>query len=232
MFKWILSIFLLTVILQNAQGQDVKALVNKVRAKLEKVNDYEAIGILKTDVAFLKVPESNINIFYKKPDHFKIRKEGGISIMPKGGVSINLNSMLVTDDFTAVPAGTTTVENTAVTIVKLIPLSDNSDVVLTTLYIDEKNLLIRKAITTTKENGTYEMELSYGKYSDFGLPDKVIFVFNTKDYKIPKGVTFEYEEEQAQDAGASKVQNKKGKLEITYKSYSINKGISDSVFKQ
>ncbi|PWT95131.1 MAG: hypothetical protein C5B52_18710 [Bacteroidetes bacterium] len=231
MSKWLFITFLLTSVLQNIQAQDAKALVNKVREKLEKVNDYEAMGTLKTDVAFLKVPESNVNIFFKKPDHFKIRKEGGISIMPKGGVSINLNSMLVTDDFTAVPAGNSTIGNSPVTVVKLIPLSDNSDVVLTTMYIDEKNLLIRKAITTTKENGTYEMELTYGKYSEYGLPDKVVFVFNTKDYKIPKGVTFEYEEDQPQGQNAAKTQNKKGRLEISYKSYTINKGISDSVFK-
>ena len=28
----------------------------------------------------------------------------------------------------------------------------------------------------------------------YGLPDKVIFSFNTKDYKLPKGVTFDYDD--------------------------------------
>ena len=110
--------------------------------------------------------------------------------------------------------------------VKLLPLSENSDVVLTTMYIDEKNLLIRKASTTTKESGTYDMEMSYGKYSQWGLPDKVVFSFNTKDYKLPKGITFEY------DDGSKRPElpkNKKGRVEIIYSSYVINKGVSDAL---
>jgi hypothetical protein len=31
-----------------------------------------------------------------------------------------------------------------------------------------------------------KLEMSYGKYIAYGLPDKVIFSFNTKDYKLPK----------------------------------------------
>ena len=33
------------------------------------------------------------------------------------------------------------------------------------------------------------LEMTYGKYAEYGLADKVIFSFNTKDYKLPKGVT-------------------------------------------
>jgi outer membrane lipoprotein-sorting protein len=98
------------------------------------------------------------------------------------------------------------------------------------MYIDEANLVICKAITTTKENGTYEIEMSYGKYSNYGLPDKVVFGFNTKDYKMPKGVTLEFEDEDK--ATRDKMKNKKGKVEIIYKNYTINKGIDDNVFKK
>lgn len=82
----------------------------------------------------------------------------------------------------------------------------------------------------TKDNGTYEIGLTYGKYSSYGLPDKVVFSFNTKDYKLPKGVTLEFDEE-AKTTDADKLKNKKGKIEITYSSYVINKGVDDSVFK-
>ncbi len=42
-------------------SQDVTALVNKVKAKLDKVNDYTATGILKTNVAFIKAPVSKVS---------------------------------------------------------------------------------------------------------------------------------------------------------------------------
>jgi outer membrane lipoprotein-sorting protein len=203
-------------------------LVKKVKAKLDKVNDYTATGKMKTDVVFIKAPISNIKAYYKKPNKFQVKRDGGISLLPKGGVSINISSLLLTEDYTAIDAGNGTIDNTPVRIIKLLPLNENSDVVLTTMYIDEKALLIRKASTTTKDNGTYDMQMNFGKYTDWGLPDKVIFSFNTKDYKLPKGVTLEY------DDGSKKAElpkNKKGKVEITYSSYVINKGVNEDMLK-
>lgn len=210
-------------------GQDIDVLVKRVQAKLEQVSDYQAEGQLKTDVPFMKVPESSVSIYYKKPNKFKIRKAEGISIVPKGGISINLNSLLSGNEYTVIPGGKSTIAGRPVTIVKLIPLKEDNEVVLSTLYIDANEALIYKATTTTKNSGSYEMEMTYGKFAKWGLPDKVIFSFNTKDYKLPKGVTFEYEAETKPET-AAKPKNQKGTIEITYASYSINKGIQDAVF--
>jgi outer membrane lipoprotein-sorting protein len=121
--------------------------------------------------------------------------------------------------------------DTKVKVVKLLPEDDNGDVVLSTLYIDEANLVIRKAKTTTRENGSYELEMTYGKYIEYGLPDKIIFTFNTKDYKLPKGVTFDFDDGSRAKKTTDKAKNKKGRAEITIYTYSINKGVADSVFK-
>ncbi len=213
------------------QGQDADKLIRDVRAKLDQVKDYSATGKLKTDVAFLKIPVSNVQVYYKKPNRFKVKKDGGISLLPKNGVSVNLNSLLMADDYTAVPAGETVLNGVSVRIIKLLPLNDNSDVVLTTMYIDEKKMLIQKAVTTTRDNGTYDMQMSYGRFEKYGLPDKVIFSFNTKDYKLPKGVTFEYDAGETAKTQEDKLKNKKGKVEILYESYLINKGVDDNVFR-
>ncbi len=210
-------------------SQDATMLIRKVKAKLDKVNDYIAEGKMKTDVAFIKAPVGKVKIFFKKPNKFKLKRDGGISILPRGGVSVNMSSVLSTDDFTAIPTGESVVNGTKVKVIKLLPNNENSEVVLTTLFIDETNLLIKKANTTTRENGTYEMEMTYGRYAEYALPDKVIFAFNTKDYKIPKGVTLEYETGEKTDK--NKLKNKKGKIELIYSSYIINKGVSDAEFK-
>ena len=211
-------------------SQDATALVNKVKAKLDKVNDYTADGVLKTDVSFIKAPVSKVKVYYKKPNKFKLKKDGGISILPKGGISVNLSDVVSIKDFVALDAGESTVDNVKVKIVKLLPSDENSPVVLSTLYIDETNLLVRKAVVTTKENGTYEIAMTYTKYISYGLPDKVVFTFNTKDYKLPKGITLEMENGK-KPTDADMLKNKKGKVEITYSSYTINKGVDDSVFK-
>lgn len=224
----ILGLLSLTLYI-NVNAQDASALAAKVKAKLAAVSDYEAKGVMVTDVSFMKIPKSDVLVYFKKPNKFKIKKQDGITVTPKGGVSINLNALIAGDNYTAVNAGSSTVGGKAVTIIKLLPLDENSEVVVSTLYIDEKELLIYKSVTTTKETGTYEMELSYGKFSKWGLPDKVVFIFNTKDYKLPKGLAFDYDDgTKAPDKSALK--NSKGRVEISYSNYSINKGVADSIF--
>ena len=211
-------------------SQDMTELINKVSAKLNQVNDYTAEGSLKTDVSFIKAPSGKVKVYFKKPNKFKLKKAGGISILPKGGVSINMNSMVMTGGYVALAAGESIIDGVKTKIVKLLPTDENSEIVLSTLYIDEANLLVRKAVTTTKENGTYEMGMTYSKYSNYGLPDKVVFSFNTKDYKLPKGITLEFDEGE-KPSDLDKLKNKKGRVEITYNSYIINKGVEDSIFK-
>lgn len=231
MKRVVMLIFFISTFLLKASAQEASALISEVKAKLDKVNDYVAQGTLKTDVAFIKAPAGKITVYFKKPDKFKLKKQGGISILPKGGVSVSLNSIVTTNGYVALAAGESTIDGIKTKIVKLLPTDESSDIVLSTLYIDEANLLIRKAVTTTKENGTYEINLQYSKYSSYALPDKVIFSFNTKDYKLPKGITLEFDEND-KSSDLDKLKNKKGKIEITYNSYTINKGVDDSVFKQ
>ena len=219
-----------SVTIQTTTAQDAAAIAKKVKDKLATVNDYQATGTMKTDVSFMKIPASEVTVYYKKPNQFRIKRQEGITVTPKGGVSINLNSLFTADNYTAVYTGVGTVKGTTVSIIKLLPLEENSEVVVSTLYINEKESLIYKASTTTKDNGTYEMEMTYGKYTAWGLPDKVIFIFNTKDYKLPKGLAFDYDTgTKPIDANAPK--NGKGKVEIIYNTYTINKGIDDSFFK-
>ncbi len=212
-----------------ASSQTAEDVIQKVKAKLDKVNDYEARGKMKTNVIFIKAPVANVKIYYKKPNQLRIKNESGISFIPKGSVNINLgNIFLNTGGFDILDLGKEA--GTGLRVIKLLPKDENSDVVLSTLYIDEVRYVIKKAKTTTKENGTYELEMTYGKYADYGLADKVTFTFNKKDYKLPKGITFDYDDGSKNET-PDKLKNKKGKVEIDYSSYTINKGVPDSIFK-
>lgn len=230
MYKIVIYLILIQSV-SFAKAQDMTPLVMKVKSKLEQVNDYEADGKMKTDVAFIKAPVGKVKVFFKKPNHFRLKKDGGISLLPKGGVSVNMSTVFAVSDFVALAAGEAIINGTQTKVVKLLPLNENSDVVLTTLYIDEPNLLVLKAVTTTKNNGTYDITMRYGQYAKFGLPDKVVFGFNTKDYKLPKGITLEFSDEEKPLTEEQKLKNKRGRVEISYSNYVINKGIPDSVFQ-
>jgi outer membrane lipoprotein-sorting protein len=210
-------------------AQTAADLLAKIKAKLDKVKDYEASGTMKMNVTFVKVPVATVKVYYKNPDKLRIKNESGISLVPKGSINISLNKIVdISSDCDIIDVGKE--DKTGWRIIKLLPKSETADIVLSTLYIDDKQFLIKKAKTTTKENGTYDLEMSYGKYAEYGLADKIIFSFNTREYKLPKGVTFDYDDGSKKPSGTSKTADNKGTVEISYSNYSINKGVPDSVF--
>jgi hypothetical protein len=224
----VIGILFCCVTFSNAHAQSEDALVKAVRAKLDKVQDYIASGRMTIDVPFIQAPPSDVTVYYKKPDSFKVVKKDGISILPKGGVGINLGSILAGDEFTVVPAGTAVVNGVTTKVVKLLPQAETSDIILLTLYIDERTALVRRSKVTTRESGSYEIDLTYGKWAAWGLPDNAIFSFNAKAYKLPKGLTFEYEKSGQPQPETPK--DTKGKIKITYSDYTINKGLNAAVF--
>ncbi|WP_290795289.1 LolA family protein [Flavihumibacter sp. UBA7668] len=228
--KRISIFFSLLFLAFSSPAQDAQNLLNAVKKKLEAVKDYSGDATLSVDVSFMKVPDSKVKVYFRQPDLFKIIKPDGISILPKGGMNVSLNSLISGKEFTAVPGGYTSVNGRKLAIIKLLPLADNSDVVLTTLLVEEKSALVWKATTTTRENGTYESNMEYGRFSQWGLPDKILFVFNTSTFKLPKGVTMEYEG--SKNTNATKpTGDGKGRVSLFYSSYSINKGLAPGLFK-
>jgi outer membrane lipoprotein-sorting protein len=223
---YILAFVLFVQLSAKSQANPV---VEKVRQKLALVNDYVAEGVMKTDVSFIKASLGKVKVFYKKPNLIKVKKDGGISLLPKGGVSITMNSLLNTNQYIAIAAGKQLYKGKSLEVYKLVPTDDQLDWVISTLWIDPTESLVYKTFTTTKENGSFEITMEYGDYAEFGLPSKIVFGFNTKDYKLPNGITLEFGDE----APISKEQakkNKKGTIEITYSKYTINKGISNASF--
>jgi outer membrane lipoprotein-sorting protein len=213
-----------------SQAQDTQQLIAQVKAKLNQVRSYEADGLMKTNVNFLKVSDASVKVYYKQPDKLKIKNQRGISLIPRGAMVFSLNS-LFEGEFTPIDAGYENLEGIRVRVVKLVPEDDKAPWVISTVYIDEKRALIRKARTTTKDQGTFEVELYYEKYIRYALPDKVRCSFSTRDYKLPKGITFDY------DDGTPKPESKmkgdaKGVVEIIYSAYTINQEIPDNIFRE
>jgi outer membrane lipoprotein-sorting protein len=209
-------------------AQPAAELLQKIRTRLDQVNDYQAAGTMKTNVSFLKEPEAAVTVYFKKPDKLKIKNDKGISFVPKGAVTISLNNLLK-GAYTVLDAGTDTLRGQKLRLIKLLPQDENADLVLSTFWVDESRLVILRARTTTRDNGTYEVDMWYGKYVMYALPDKVLFSFNVKNYKLPKGITFDYDD--GTPKGKQPAGDGRGRVELNYSSYAINKGVPDSVFQ-
>ncbi len=226
--KKLFAIFALLIYSFSSLAQ-VDPLIEKVSKKLALVNDYVGEGVMKTDVSFIKASLGKVKVYFKKPNLLKVKKDGGISLLPKGGVSLTINTLLNTKQYSTIAAGTQVLNGKTLTVLKLIPTDENLDWVIATLWIDPVEALVYKTATTTKENGSYEITMQYGAYANYGLASKIIFSFNTKDYKLPNGITLEFGDEDAA-AKQKALKNKKGTVEITFNNYVINKGVSNSMF--
>lgn len=227
--KFIFYLLFLPLFISSISFGQTNALVERVSTKLNLVDDYVAEGIMKTDVAFIKASLGKVKVYYKKPNFLKVKKDGGISLLPKGGVSLTLNSLLNTKQYLAIPSGEQRYKDKNLQVIKLIPTDDQLDWVISTLWIDPIADLVYKTFTTTKENGTYEITMEYGAHAQYGLPSKIIFAFNTKDYKLPNGITLEFGDDDP-SAKQRALKNKKGTIEITYANYILNKGIAKNIF--
>ena len=208
-------------IVLHATAQDVNTLIKKVKNKLDNINKYEATGTMKTSIAYLKIPIAKVKIQYKKPNDLTIKSSNGVTFVPKGVDAISLQKIF-SNEFTAIDGGKEKVKQKTLRIVRLLPISQQSNIVLSTVYINETDLVVEKSSTTTKDEGTYEMDMQYGKYIQFGLPDRITFTFNAKDYKIPKGLTLDFDNADSKNQKIDKTMLNKGRAEIVFEQYAIN----------
>lgn len=216
----------------SAQNTDPTALFNTIRQKLTLVNDYVADVRMKVDVSFMRVPLLTGKLYFKAPDKLKLERNGGISIMPKKSISMTLGNLIPAGNATVIDAGNDVIDGRKVKIIQVVPQGE-TDIVLTKVWVDVARGLALRTETTTRENGTVRMDLEFDKYASLALPDRVVFVLDIKDYKLPKGVTMDYDDgTQSMVAQAKKLHMKKGRIEIRYLKYEVNKGFSDAIFKE
>lgn len=228
--KLLLSLFLLLVQLGFPQSNDPDEIINEVVTNFNRVNDYQVDVKIKVDVEFLKVPETKAKIYFKQPDKVHLEAEG-FAMLPKNGMEFSPSS-LIKKDFTGIYEREVDLNGVKTSIVKVIPLGDQGDVILSTLWIDQKNQVIRKVESTTKTNGTFTIDFSYDDKIVFPLPSKIVFSFNLDKLNIPATISGETDSEKSHKKNKNSDSRTKGNVIVIYSNYQVNKGIPDSVFEE
>jgi outer membrane lipoprotein-sorting protein len=228
MKKIFLFLFLLSFY-SFGQSKDPNFILDKVKEKFDEVKDYIVNVKIKVDVDFLKAPVTEAKIYFKQPDKIHFESEN-FALLPKEGVNFSPTALLK-KNYTSIYEKEDTINGIKTSVIKVIPLSDESDIILTTLWIDQKKYFIIKAQSTTKINGTFSLELNYqNSVDDFPLPSSMIFTFNIDRDKLSSGMrNFDNEDEN------KKKKEKKtttGKVYVYYSDYKVNQGIPDSVFEE
>lgn len=230
----LLLLLVLVVVPFAMQAEEADKLYYALRNKVLSVKDYTAAVKMKIDIAFMKIPELEGKLYFKAPDKMRMERKDGISIMPKKNINLTLNSLIPAGDVTVIDAGTATIKGRKLRILKVIPEDDKVGIVLTKIWVDEAQVLAYRTETTTKDEGTVVLELEYGKYIQYALPDMISIIMDVKEYSLPKGVTMDYSElpsEKDVKAKPKDGKGSKGTIEIKYLNYVVNKGISDAIFK-
>jgi outer membrane lipoprotein-sorting protein len=211
-----------------AQTNDANKIIEKVKQNFLEVKDYQVDVEITVNVDFLKVPISKAKIYFKQPDKIKINSEG-FAMLPKEGVNFSPLSLLK-GNYTTILEKVEKLENSDVFVIKVIPLGETPNIILSTLWIDKKDLIIRKVESTTKMNGTFTIDLDYNKkVTTFYLPSKLVFSFDVSRSNIPMNIEKERDNE---PKNKKKSRLTKGTVIVNYSNYKVNIGLNDDLFKE
>lgn len=230
--KLILSICIALLLSLDVSAQkDAKILLRKVYDKLQIAKDYSVQATINVDMPFIHMLPVEVKIYFKQKDKFKVISKG-IAIVPRQGFDQASKMLADTSTITAMIQGEEKNGLIKTIVVNVVPLSDNSDMVLGKLWVDPLQKVIMKSQITTRSNGTIVTEYSYGTNIKYGLPDKMIFIVDVQKFKLPKNVTNDIESGSGNEDKEKGKQNKAGKIIIDLTNYVVNKGVPDSVFEK
>jgi outer membrane lipoprotein-sorting protein len=228
--KLLIALLFITVQTGFSQSKNPDEIINGVITNFNQVNDYQVDVNIKVDVEFIKVPETKAKIYFKQPDKVHLKAEG-FAMFPKNGMEFSPSS-LIKKDYTAIYEQDVDLNGYKTSIVKVIPLGDQGEVILSTLWIDQKKQVIRKVESTTKTNGTFTIDFTFDDKITYPLPSKIIFSFNMDKMNIPTTITGEATNEKPDKKNKNSGSTTKGQVIVNYSNYVVNKGVPDSIFEE
>lgn len=223
--KLLIVFMLLFFFSAEGQKKDPDKIIAGVVNNFDKVKDYSVNVKVKLDVPFIKAPDTDAKIYFKQPDKIHFASEN-FAMVPKEGLDFSPVGLLK-KDYTSIYVKDETLNGALHSVVKIIPLEDRGDVILSTLWIDIGKNVISRVESSTKTNGTFVIEMIYDGGTKYPLPSKMIFTFNFPARTVP-GMRQDSDE----NSKDKKDEKTTGKVYITYSGYEINKGIPDSIFEK
>jgi len=226
----ILSFVILVTSLGISQPKNPEAILESVKSEFEKIQDYQVDVKIKVDVDFLKMPDREATIFYKKPDKFHIDSEN-FAMLPKSGLNFSPLGFL-NYKYTSFYEREDTIDGIVTSVIKVIPLEGKADVILSTFWIDTTRNLILKVESSRKPQGSYFIDLKYLRSEQkFWMPASIVFSFTVDRSMLPK----RFGEEK--DSKSDKVKKdsdepETGKVYLKYSNYKINTGLPDELFDE
>ncbi|MFZ1289177.1 MAG: hypothetical protein WAR79_03765 [Melioribacteraceae bacterium] len=219
MKKSILSFLIFFSIINFAQKNNADKLISRIKDKINKVDNYSSEVEISVKMDFLKMPKSKAEVFFKKPDKFKLHSEK-FAILPRAGIDFNPQKIL-DNDFTSELIGDTLIDNKKLSVIKITPNVDSIKFKSAKLVIDPTEFLIVKIILSTEQNANITTNFLYSDQKEFALPSEIKIILDFSQIE---------EDEKNPKRGKTIPSNFKGGITINYSNYKVNQGIDDSIF--
>jgi outer membrane lipoprotein-sorting protein len=227
LFVFLLSLFPVLSIFPQENNPD--KILEKVLSTFEKISDYSVEVHVNIDVSFLKIPDMDAKIYFKQPDKMRIKSDN-FALLPKQGFNFSPVSLL-RKNHTAIFVKNENLNGIETAVIKVIPLEEVSDLILSTLWIDLSNYVIIKVESTARPSGTYTINFEYAKVqSDYFLPVKMTFSFPADQMLFRKNIKDPFNSSDNQNDSENDKEKKEGKVTVSYSNYEVNKGIPDEIF--
>ncbi|MBM4177098.1 MAG: hypothetical protein FJ213_13150 [Ignavibacteria bacterium] len=227
MTKKILFTILCLFQLSFGQKIDPNLVIEKIREQFGSINDYTADVSVKVDIEYLKVPDINAKVYFKKPDMIHIESKG-FALLPKQGLNFSPDA-LFEKKFTAIYENDAEIDNQTFHIIKVIPEESERGPSIITLYVNSRHYTIGKIITLGERSGKVEVNLDHKLVDNkYWLPEKVDILLDVGNLRFgrrrqsPKETLSENKTEEKQE----------GRVTLTYSNYIVNKGIDDKIFEK
>ena len=226
-FVFLFLLICFTVSDAPAQNKDPDEILDGVKEAFKKIEDYEVDIQIKIDVDFLKVPDSEARLYFKQPDRIHVESEK-FALLPRQGLDFSPLGLL-SGKYTALYEREDTIRDLPTSVVKIIPLGNDNDIILSTFWVDQSRNLIIRMESTKKPTGTFTIDFTYEKYDDiYELPSQMEFTFTVDRMMFPRGMDGQSDADEDSDKESN---NTTGKVYITYANYKVNQGLPDELFE-
>lgn len=226
-FVFLFLMIFLSISEFSPQSKDPDEILDRVKEAFKMIEDYEVDIKIKIDVDFLKVPDSEAKLYFKQPNRIHVESEK-FALLPRQGLDFSPLGLL-SGKYTALYEREDTIRDIPTCVVKIIPLGNDGDIILSTFWVDQSRNLIIRMESTKKPTGTFTIDFTYEKYDEnYELPSQMEFTFTVDRMMFPRGMDGQSD---ADDDSDKKSNSTTGKVYITYANYKVNQGLPDELFE-
>jgi len=229
--KILTAILILFLTLESVRSQNPvpDSILNKLKAQIERVHDYKAEIDIEVDVDFINIPQKHATIIFKQPDKVKFKSEGFFMI-PKKGLRMPVKEIL-DQPYSAIYVGNEKIEGRMQHEIKIVPLTKKPEIILATWWIDKETYLLTKTESTTRDQGTFEVNFTYDD-PEIPLPTKMVISFEIENINLPLKFIGRAQGMEIDESKRKPGEPYKGNVIIRFSDYEINMNPSDEVFDE